>query len=191
MGIVKRCDKLGHNFYGETLVKENEIESERTKDSEGISFLCVDAIEISLFIEKEGLGFYEKAAKNVSDRRVKEMFLRLAEEEREHIQILKTKLQFLKPVISSKGNTTKKIDLFVKEKLEGKIFPASENNLVKKFKNDFEALDYGIESEKRSIEFLNSLLLNEKKLDVKTVFAHLVVEEKKHLALLEELKTKI
>ena len=75
--------------------------------------------------------------------------------------------------------------------MEGKIFPASENNLVKKFKNDFEALDYGIESEKRSIEILNNLLLNEKKLDVKSIFAHLVVEEKKHLALLEELKTKI
>ena len=81
--------------------------------------------------------------------------------------------------------------MFVKEKLEGKIFPASANDLVKKFKNDFEALDYGIESEKRSIEILNNLLLNEKKLDVKSIFAHLVAEEKKHLALLEELKTKI
>ena len=151
----------------------------------------MDAIEISLFIEKEGLGFYEKAAKNVSDRRVKDIFLRLAEEEREHIQILKTKLKFLKPVISVRGKATIKIDLFVKEKLEGKIFPASANDLVKKFKNDFEALDYGIESEKRSIEILNNLLFNEKKLDVKSIFAHLVAEEKKHLALLEELKTKI
>jgi len=52
-------------------------------------------------------------------------------------------------------------------------------------------LDYGIESEKRSIEILNNLLFNEKKLDVKSIFAHLVAEEKKHLALLEELKTKI
>ena len=172
-------------------MKENEIESELNKDSQSISFQCMDAIEISLFIEKEGLGFYEKAAKNVSDRRVKDIFLRLAEEEREHIQILKTKLQFLKPVISVRGKATRKIDLFVKEKLEGKIFPASANDLVKKFKNDFEALDYGIESEKRSIEVLNNLLFNEKKLDVKSIFAHLVAEEKKHLALLEELKTKI
>ena len=172
-------------------MKENEIESELNKDSQSISFQCMDAIEISLFIEKEGLGFYEKAAKNVSDPRVKDMFLRLAEEEREHIQILKTKLQFLKPVISVRGKATRKIDLFVKEKLEGKIFPASANDLVKKFKNDFEALDYGIESEKRSIEVLNNLLFNEKKLDVKSIFAHLVAEEKKHLALLEELKTKI
>ena len=99
MGIVKRYDKLGHHFfYGETLVKENEIESELNKDSQGISFQCMDAIEISLFIEKEGLGFYEKAAKNVSDRRVTDIFLRLEEEEREHIQILNP----LKPWLTEK-----------------------------------------------------------------------------------------
>ena len=166
-------------------------ESGSANDSSTVSFQCIDAIEISLFIEKEGLSFYEKAAKSVLDPLVKNMFLRLAEEEREHIQILQTKLQFLKPVISGRGQTTRKIDLFVKEKLEGKIFPASANDLVKKFKNYFEALDYGIESEKRSIEILNNLLLNEKKLDVKIIFAHLVAEEKKHLALLEELKMKI
>jgi len=160
-------------------------------DSSIVSFQCIDAIEISLFIEKEGLGFYEKAAKNVSDRRVKDIFLRLAEEEREHIQTLQHKLQFLKPVISGRGKIKRRVDLFLNEELKGKIFPASESNLAKEIKNDLEALDYGIESEKRSIEILNSLLLNEKKLDVKSVFAHLMVEEKKHLALLEELKTKI
>ena len=166
-------------------------ESGSVNDSSTMSFQCIDAIEISLFIEKEGLGFYEKAAKNVSEPRVKDIFLRLAEEEREHIQILQTKLQFLKPAISGKGKTKRKIDSFISEELQGKIFPASENHFVKKFKNDLEALEYGIESEKRSIEVLNDLLVNEKKLDVKIIFAHLVAEEKKHLALLEELKMKI
>ena len=173
------------------MAKESKIESEDTIDSGSISFQCVDAIEISLFIEKEGLGFYEKAAKNVLEPKVKAMFLRLAEEEREHIQILQTKLQFLKPAISGKGKTRRKIDLYIKDELTDKIFPASENNLVNKFKNDLEALEYGIESEKRSVEILNGLLLSEKKLDVKTIFAHLVVEEKKHLILLEEIKAKL
>ncbi|MBC8285490.1 MAG: ferritin family protein [Nitrospinae bacterium] len=172
-------------------MKETKIETEFGKDSAGISFQCVDAIEISLFIEKEGFGFYEKAAKNVSDPRVKDMFSRLAEEEKEHIQTLQTKVQFLKPAISGKGKTRRRVDSFVREELKGKIFPASETNMVKKFKNDVEALDYGIESEKRSIEILNRLLLNEKKLDVKAVFSHLMVEEKKHLALLEDLKKKM
>ncbi len=171
--------------------KEIKKESELDKDSRGMSFQCVDAIEISLFIEKEGLGFYEKAAKNVSDPRVKDMFLRLAEEERDHIQTLQTKVQFLQPAISGKGKTRRRVDSFVSEEIRGKIFPASETKKVQKFKSDVEALDYGIESEKRSIEILSKLLENEKKLDVKAVFSHLMVEEKKHLALLEDLKKKI
>ena len=59
---------------------------------------------------------------------------------------------------------------------------------TQKIKNDAEALDYGIEAEQRSIETLARLLENEKKLDVKAVFLHLMVEEKKHLALLKDLK---
>jgi len=172
-------------------VEESKLESEFSKDSSRMSFQCIDAIEISLFIEKEGLGFYEKAAKNVSDPRVRDIFLRLAEEEREHIQVLQTKVKFLKPAISVKGKAKSKVDSFIRDKLKGKIFPVSENNLVKKFTSTEEALSYGIESEKRSIEVLNSLLSNEKKLDVKTIFAHLVTEEKKHLALLEDLKATI
>ncbi|MEK9629018.1 MAG: ferritin family protein [Nitrospinota bacterium] len=170
---------------------ETKKESENENDSINLSFQCIDAIEISLFIEKEGLGFYEKAAKNVSDLRVRDMFLRLAEEEREHIQTLQTKMQFLQPAISGKGKVRRKVDSFVNEEIKGKIFPASENKMVQKYKSDVEALDYGIESEKRSVEILNRLLENEKKLDVKAVFQHLMVEEKKHLALLEDLRKKI
>ena len=169
-------------------MKEAPKEPELVKDTRDISLQCVDAVEISLLIEKEGLAFYERAAKNALDSRVKDMFLRLAEEEREHIQTLQTKIQFLKPVISGKGKTRRLLDTFVSEEIKEKIFPAFEQKAVNKFKKDVEALDYGIESEKRSIETLARLLENEKKLDVKAVFLHLMVEEKKHLALLEDLK---
>jgi rubrerythrin len=172
-------------------VKEAPNESELDKGSREMSLRCVDAIEISLSIEKEGLAFYEKAAKNVLDSRVKNMFLRLAEEERKHIQTLQTKIQFLQPAISGKGKTKRRAEPFGSEQIKGKIFPTFELKAVNKFKNDLEALDYGIESEQRSIETLARLLENEKKLDVKAIFLHLMVEEKKHLALLEDLKRKI
>ena len=155
-----------------------------------MSFQCIDAIEISLFIEKEGLGFYEKAAKNAFDPRVRDMFLRLAGEERDHIQTLQTKIQFLRPAISGKDKATRRVDAFVNEELKGKIFSASEAQTVQRYTSDVEALEYGIESERRSINILGQLLENQTKLDVKTVFSHLLVEEKKHLALLEGLREK-
>ena len=171
-------------------MKEDPKEFEVVKDSIGISIQCVDAIEISLTIEREGLAFYEKAAKNVLDARVKNIFLLLAEEERKHIQTLQTKAQFLKPAISGQNKPLRRLDSFVSEHIKGKIFPTIELKAVNKFKNDAEALDYGIEAEQRSIETLARLMENEKKLDVKAVFSHLMVEEKKHLALLEDLKEK-
>jgi len=191
VGIFERYGRFTHQVRGETIMEETKNETNFIKQQKTFSFQCIDAIEISLFIEKEGLGFYEKAAKNVLEPSVKAMFLRLAEEERQHIQILQTKIQFLQPAISGKGTKKNQSTDYIKNILEGKIFPASDNNFGKEFKNDLEALEYGIESEKRSIQVLNDLLVNEKKLDVKSIFAHLVVEEKKHLLLLEELKAKI
>jgi len=190
MGIFERYGRLTHHFMGKNAMKETKLESEVSKNPVSSSFQCVDAIEISMFIEKEGLSFYEKAAKRVLEPSVKNMFLRLAEEEREHIQILQTKLQFVKPALSNKGGKKGSLSSFIKEELEGKIFPTYEN-VVEEFKNDLKALEYGIDSEKRSVEILNNLLANEKKLDVKTIFAHLVVEEKKHLLLLENLKANL
>ena len=153
-----------------------------------MSLQCVDAIAISLSIEQEGLAFYEKAARNVLDSRVKAMFLLLAEEERNHIQALQTKVQFLKPAISNHDKYKVSVESLVNEQIKGKIFPTFEFKAVNKFKNDTEALDYGIEAEQRSIKTLARLLENETKLDVKAIFSHLMVEEKKHLALLEGLR---
>jgi rubrerythrin len=62
---------------------------------------------------------------------------------------------------------------------------------VQNIQSDKQALELGIESEKRSIEVLQELLGKEKKLDVKVIFSHLLVEEKKHLSLLEDLKKQL
>jgi rubrerythrin len=62
---------------------------------------------------------------------------------------------------------------------------------MKNIKSDKQALELGIDSEKRSIAMLQELLEKEKKLDVKAIFSHLMVEEKKHLALLEDLKKQL
>jgi rubrerythrin len=191
MGIFERYGRLTHHFMGKNAMKETKLESEVSKNPVSSSFQCVDAIEISMFIEKEGLSFYEKAAKRVLEPSVKNMFLRLAEEEREHIQILQTKIQFLRPTIYAKAAKSETLVSFIREQLEDKIFPTFDKNFAKEFKNDLDVLEYGIECEKRSIQVLNNLLAEEKKLDVKSIFAHLVVEEKKHLSLLEELKAKI
>ena len=155
------------------------------------SFQCVDAIEISLCIEKEGLLFYESAGKKVQDPQIRDMFSRLADEEREHIQILQEKARFLQPAIVSRTRSKEYLQQFIGEELEGKIFPAGKDFSAQNIHSDKQALELGIESEKRSIEMLQGLLEKERKLDVKVIFSHLLVEEKKHLSLLEDLKKQL
>jgi rubrerythrin len=166
------------------------MEKEKVK-GEGLnraSFQCMDAIEISLFIEKEGLFFYESAGKKIQNPQVSAIFSRLADEERDHIQSLQEKTRFLQPAIVGRNRPKENLVRFIEE-LKGKVFPAMD--ALQDIDSDKQALELGIESEKRSIEMLQSLLEKEKKLDVKAIFSHLLVEEKKHLLMLQGLKTKL
>ena len=163
-------------------------EKDSAENSPG-SFHCIDAIEVSLCIEKQGLAFYEKAAKKARDPKVKAMFQRLADEEKDHIQSLQTKARFLQPALMNKAASRKHIDKFIAEELQ--VFPiikGGADDKIPEFQSDIEALDLGIQSEKRSISVLSELMMKEKKIDVRAIFAHLLVEEKMHLASLEELK---
>ncbi len=172
--------------------RECDMESEKT-ERRGLnrtSFQCMDAIEISLFIEKEGLFFYESVGKKIQDPQIQQMFLRLAGEEREHIQTLQEKAQFLQPAITYRSKLKDNLRRFLDDELKGKIFPLLKDFSEKKIQSDKQALELGIESEKRSIDVLQSLLEEEKKLDVKTIFSHLLAEEKRHLSLLSDLKKK-
>ena len=71
------------------------------------------------------------------------------------------------------------------------LFSGDDKNEVHIAHSDFEALGIGIDAEMRSIEVLNQLMTSEKKVDVRMIFNHLSVEEKKHLAVLEEIKKEL
>jgi rubrerythrin len=170
------------------------MKEKKSSENSSISFHCIDAIEVSLCIEKQGLIFYEKAAKKARALEVQEMFQRLANEEKEHIQSLQNKAQFLQPALLNKTSSRKHVDKFIAEELKGKVFPDIKKQGESEFpdfQSDVEALDLGIQSEQRSIDVLSELLKKEKKLDVRTIFAHLLVEEKRHLADLEALRKTI
>lgn len=169
-----------------------EKEMDEAKEQAGGDTLqCVDAIEISLFIEKEGLFFYESEGKKVQDPRVREMFAYLAGEERGHILDLQEKARFLQPAIARRNRPKAHLQRYIDAELRGKIFPAMKVSSEQSIQNDQQALEVGIESEKRSIKILQELLEKEKKLDVKAIFSHLLVEEKKHLGMLEDLQGKL
>ncbi|MFQ5451584.1 MAG: ferritin family protein [Nitrospinaceae bacterium] len=168
-----------------------EMKTKVSTENPSFSFHCVDAIEVSLYIEKQGLMYYEKAAGEARNPRVRAIFQQLAQEEKEHIHSLQAKARYLQPALSKKSDSRKQVDLFITGQLKGRVFPVTKGSGrrdLPRVDSDAAALDLGIESEKRSIEVLSELLHQEKKIDVRVIFSHLLVEEKKHLAALEELK---
>ncbi len=155
------------------------------------SFQCIDALEVSLSIEKQGFVYYDKAAKSAVDPRVRAIFSRLANEEKEHMQSLQNKARFLQPAVTNKSISRKsRAEDFINNELEGKVFPVPgyEEGKAGEVVSDLEAINIGIEAEKRSIEVLTRLIADEKKMDVRMIFSHLLAEERTHLAALEELK---
>lgn len=115
------------------------------------------------------------------------MFNQLAEQEKAHVESLREKARFLQPTLYKKSEG-KMIDRGTAQNLKSDIFPDAEEKLASIIKNDIDALDLGIESEERSIKALSHLLAEEKKLDVRAIFTHLIVEEKGHLAALQQLR---
>ena len=92
--------------------------------------------------------------------------------------------------IISNNLAFEKVENFIEGKILGKVFPAPVEYRNKTYtaETDLEALNIGINSEKKSIEVLSQLVAGEKKMDVRVIFNHLLTEEKKHLMVLEELK---
>ena len=150
---------------------------------------------MNISIEKEGLQFYEKAVKKVKNEKVKNFFVKLVADEKEHIGLLEEKARFLQPVLSGKSSFNNQVDTFISKELKGKVFPSAHKKDhafdMASIQNDVQALEFGIQAEKRSIEVLTHLLSLEKKIDVKAIFSHLIAEEKRHLAGLEKLKQQI
>ena len=168
--------------------KEKPETFDADSNDRNLSLQCGDAIEISLRIEKQGLLFYESAANKIHNLKIKEVFSRLAGEEIEHIQILQEKARFLQSAIPKQNKPKKNLEhIFEVER----IFPTLDDSAMKNIQSDKQALDLGIESEEKSIKVLKDLLGKERKLDVKTVFSHLLVEEKKHHLLLQELRRQL
>lgn len=158
-----------------------------------VNFQCHDAVDLCLSIEREGMVYYEKAAKRAHSQKVKKIFNWLAGEEKEHCQSLRAKAKFLQPALQRKFETNDSFDSFLASEVKGKIFPLGGDDPASppEPKTDAEALDLGIESERRSIDILLKLLEAEKKMDVRVVFSHLLAEERKHLAALQGLKKEL
>jgi Fur family ferric uptake transcriptional regulator len=140
-----------------------------------------DALRIAIATERSGLEFYTRAARIAKDRRGKTVFLKLAEEERNHLSTLEERYRRLlarDPQLESRPTF-----LFFKGAANG-LFAEGAEKLLLRGVNDQQALMIGIRCERGSHRFFKKYGERFEDSEGKQIFLEFAAEERDHLDLL-------
>jgi Fur family ferric uptake transcriptional regulator len=139
-----------------------------------------DALRIAIATERSGLEFYSRAARMTKDARGRNVFQRLAEEERHHLSELESRYKELlsrDPQLESRPTF-----LFFKGAANG-LFAEGAETLARGV-NDQQALMIGIRCERGSHRFFKKYGERFEDSDGKQIFLEFADEERAHLDLL-------
>jgi Fur family ferric uptake transcriptional regulator len=153
-----------------------------TKPSDGTTELVFarDALRVAIATERSGLAFYTKAASITRDARGRATFLKLAEEEKEHLAKLQHRYQellALDPLLESRPTF-----LFFKGAASG-LFAAGTQELVRGV-DARKALLIGIRCERGSHRFFKRYGERFEDSEGKRIFLEFADEERDHMDLL-------
>jgi Fur family ferric uptake transcriptional regulator len=140
-----------------------------------------DALRIAIATERSGLEFYTRASRITKDPRGREVFLRLAEEEKHHLGTLEQRYQKLldqDPQLESRPTF-----LFFKGAANG-LFARGAEELLAGGINDREAYKIGIRCERGSHRFFKRYGERFEDSEGKQIFLEFADEERDHLEML-------
>jgi rubrerythrin len=154
----------------------------------GVFFSGSELLEVAIGIERNGMAFYQTLADKTGRREVKDIYKYLAGEEKKH-------LNTFQGISDSLGQAkppeiyTEEYMLYLKSLVDSAVFSnvAEAQQKAEKTLSEIEAIDTGIQAEKDSILFYTELQDLVRKQDRKVIL-NILVEEKKHLRQLSELR---
>ncbi len=140
-------------------------------------------IGMAIKMEKDGIDFYQEAAKDTSHPFGSKMFLSFAEDEKRHLTVLKDILADLK---------LSDFNRFFKEKTPREkiktVFREVKNEIregIAANPDELKALKIGMDMESKSIEFYQDALEKTQDIHQKAFFTRLIAEEREHYQLLQ------
>jgi rubrerythrin len=159
------------------------------------TFNDLEALRISINIEKRGERFYKAAAQKLDDPDVKDMLNELAVQESEHAetfrmlydQALENKEYFDDSYLFDPD-----VSAYFYAMVESTIFPneKEQDEVIDRIQNVKDVLKIGIQAEKESILFYTEMVIYSKYVEAKDAFRKLLQEEKSHLINLQGLLAK-
>ncbi|MGM0437013.1 MAG: ferritin-like domain-containing protein [Bacillota bacterium] len=147
----------------------------------GQKFNSVEVIEMAKDIEKRGLDFYKKQAKKTDNDELKELLLKLAEDEQEHYDTFSEMLEKAKELTDTDSDYvySEDVSAYLRAIIEFTVFP-SEEEVEEKINSIEDVLELAINAEKDSILFYREMMEYNNE-DTNKILKRLVDEEKQHL----------
>ncbi len=158
------------------------------------NFNALEILKIAMNIEKEGEYFYRRCVKVNSEQEVKKLFEELQNDEQEHYEYFKRLLEIFDEddqSITRDYLFDPEVNKYLKALVNTNIFPDEEEITDDIAKNLDEAIEVGIKAEKNSLLLYNELIKVEDDNFTIEALEKLIIEEKRHLIKLEELKNNI
>ncbi len=154
-------------------------------------FSVSEVVQLGIQIEKNGRDFYSAVAISSKKDRARQIFQYLADEEKKHIELFENILSNIEKYESS-GLYPEEYFSYLRALSEEYVFTKEKKGeeIAQKVKDDMEAIEIGINTEKDSILFYNEM----KKLVIKDrheTIDKLIEQEQEHLRKLSELKRKL
>ena len=144
-------------------------------------FNSVEVIEMAKDIEKRGLDFYKKQAKKTEDSELKDLLLKLANDEQDHYDTFSKMLDKAKELTDTDSDYVygEDVSAYLRALIEFTVFP-SEEEVEDEINSIEDILELAINAEKDSILFYREMMEYNNE-DTNKILKRLVDEEKQHL----------
>jgi len=148
----------------------------------------IEAAKIAQNMERHGLDFYREAAARAKDTATRDLFLRLAEDEKKHLARFEELEEILQADRRAKKGYTDDADLaaYIDRLVETQVF-AEEGavaRLADQARSDYEALAVGIRAERDTILFYQEMMSFIESNQARAAFSTILDEERGHLRIL-------
>ena len=148
----------------------------------------IEAAKIAQNMEKHGLEFYQRAAARAKDTATRDLFLRLAEDEKKHLARFEELEEILQADRRAKKGYTDDADLaaYIDRLVETQVF-ADEGTVARladQVESDYEALAVAIRAERDAILFYQEMMAFIESNRARAAFSTILDEEREHLRIL-------
>jgi rubrerythrin len=147
-------------------------------------------IDYAMTQERDGMTFYKKASRKFEDKELKKLFLRLAGEEKKHLESFKSlKAEAQKKNIDERFRSTGRNE-YLEALIKDGIFPKGDSmsKQIEKINSVADACVLAMQAEKNAILLYSELAKASKDKDQKKMFDQLVQEEQSHITMVSHVR---